>query len=101
MEASGAQPLVNNCFSLLRKGGVVVLVGIPKSPLHVENVGRDVLFKSLTLHTIHGRKIFHTWEKCENILHNKIIDISPTISHRFPMSRQEEAFKVLQSEERM
>lgn len=97
LEASGAQPLVNNCFQMLRKGGTVVLIGIPKSPLHVENVGRDVLFKSLTLHTVHGRKIFSTWEKCEQLLAEKKIDISCTISSRYGMSQFEEAFKTLLS----
>ena len=32
-------------------------------PLHVENPLDDVVIKSLTLKTIHRRKIFHTWEE--------------------------------------
>lgn len=97
LEASGAQPLVNQSFKMLRKGGVVVLVGIPKKPLHVEDVIPDFLMKSLTLHTIHGRRIFHTWEKCEQILASKAIDIWSTISHRFGMSQWEKAFETLMS----
>eukprot|EP00731_Ephydatia_muelleri_P015719 Em0009g143a len=68
MEASGAIALINNCFSLLRKGGQVVLVGLPKSPIHIERPLEDVLFKSLTLKTIHGRKIFHTWVESERLV---------------------------------
>jgi len=97
LEASGAQPLVNNCFQMLRKGGTVVLIGVPKKALFVENVNRDILFKSLTLHTVHGRKIFHTWEHCERILADGKIDISATISHRFGMSEWEQAFEALMS----
>ncbi|XP_066922855.1 L-threonine 3-dehydrogenase-like isoform X1 [Clytia hemisphaerica] len=97
LEASGAQPLVNNCFQMLRKGGTVVLIGVPKKALYVENVNRDILFKSLTLHTVHGRKIFHTWEHCERILADGKIDISATISHRFGMSEWEQAFEALMS----
>ena len=65
VEATGAPPVVNNCFRLLRKGGKVVLIGIPKAPIHIEDPMPNVLFKSLTLTTVHGRRIFHTWEACE------------------------------------
>lgn len=40
-----------------------------QQPLHVENFLSDVLFKSLTLKTIHGRKIFSTWEKSEQLVY--------------------------------
>ena len=28
----------------------------------------DLVFKSLEIHTVHGRKIFHTWEECEKLI---------------------------------
>eukprot|EP00112_Aurelia_sp_Birch-Aquarium-sp1_P006742 Seg1738.10 transcript_id=Seg1738.10/GoldUCD/mRNA.D3Y31 product="L-threonine 3-dehydrogenase" protein_id=Seg1738.10/GoldUCD/D3Y31 len=95
LEASGAQPLVNNSFQLLRKGGRCVFIGIPKEPLHVENVGRDVIFKSLTLKTVHGRKIFTSWEESEKLIHENKVDVSCIITHELPMSRFEEAFRIL------
>ncbi|KAM7430023.1 hypothetical protein ABFA07_019211 [Porites harrisoni] len=99
LECSGAAPLVNNCFSLLRKGGRVVLVGLLKQPLHVENFLQDVLFKSLTLKTIHGRKIFSTWEKSEELLFSNKVDVTPVITHQVPMSQFEKAFELLKSGE--
>ena len=39
---SGSDLMVNSQFSMLRKGGHVVLVGLPRKPLHVENVLQDV-----------------------------------------------------------
>ncbi|XP_022780397.1 uncharacterized protein LOC111321701 isoform X1 [Stylophora pistillata] len=97
VECSGAAPLVNSCFSLLRKGGRVVLVGLLKQPLHVENFLQDILFKSLTLKTIHGRKIFSTWEKSEELLFNNKVDVTPVITHEVPMSQFEKAFDLLKS----
>lgn len=41
-ECSGASVMVNSTFSMLRKGGQMTLVGLPKEPLHVENVLQDV-----------------------------------------------------------
>ena len=42
-ECSGNPEMLNTCFSYLRKGdGRVVLIGLPKQPLHVENVLQDI-----------------------------------------------------------
>lgn len=39
-----------------------------QKPIHVEKPLENVVFKSLTMKTIHGRKIFHTWEETEKIV---------------------------------
>ena len=41
-EMSGNDVMMNSQFSLLRKGGTVVQVGISRKPLYVENVMTDV-----------------------------------------------------------
>lgn len=97
VEASGAASLLNASFSWLRKGGQMALIGLPKAPLHVENVLTDVVFKSLTLKTFHGRRIFHTWEECERLLAEGRVDISPVVSHRLPMTQYRHAFDLLTS----
>nr|XP_045584901.1 L-threonine 3-dehydrogenase-like [Procambarus clarkii] len=95
VEASGAASLLNQSFSWLRKGGQMALIGLPKAPLHVENVLTDLVFKSLTLKTIHGRRIFHTWKECEQLLADSLVDVSPIISHQLPMTQFLEAFNLL------
>ena len=34
----------------------------------------DVIFKSLTLKTVHGRRIFDTWEQCEKLIKDKKVN---------------------------
>ncbi|XP_045123395.1 L-threonine 3-dehydrogenase-like [Portunus trituberculatus] len=97
VEASGAASLLNASFSWLRKGGQMALIGLPKAPLHVENVTTDVLFKSLTLKTVHGRRIFHTWAECERLLVEGKVDITPVVSHHLPISQYRRAFDLLTS----
>jgi 2-desacetyl-2-hydroxyethyl bacteriochlorophyllide A dehydrogenase len=94
-EMSGAESMINGLFSLLRKNGQVVLVGLPKTPLHVENVATDILFKSLTVRSIHGRRIYRTWRECERLLAEQVVDVKPIISHHIPLTRYEEAFGAL------
>lgn len=55
------------------------------------------VFKSLQLRTVHGRRIFHTWEETEALITEKKIKVEPVISHRYPMSKFEDAFKALLS----
>lgn len=94
-EATGSAPMINNCFSLLRKGGKIGLIGLPKAPIHIEDPLPNVVFKSLTLKTFHGRRIFHDWEESERILHQNLVDTNPIITHDYPLSQFERAFQVL------
>lgn len=41
-ECSGVAAMINTCFSYLRKGGQVVLIGLPKQPIHIENPLPDI-----------------------------------------------------------
>jgi len=95
VEASGAPQSVNGCFSYLRKGGKIVLLGNPKSPLEIPNVMPDLMHKELTLKTVHGRKMYETWETAESLLAERKVDVSPAVTHNFPMSRSNEAFQLI------
>jgi threonine dehydrogenase-like Zn-dependent dehydrogenase len=75
LDATGSAPLVNKCFKLLRKGGYVCLVGLPKEPLFIEDPLPNIIFKSLTIKTVHGRRIFHDWIEAEKYLHQGLLVI--------------------------
>nr|KAG5703163.1 hypothetical protein BaRGS_027328 [Batillaria attramentaria] len=75
------------------------MIGLPKQPLHVENVLQDIVFKALTLKTVHGRLVFHTWEEIEKLVAEGKVDVKKVVSHRVPMSKFEDAFKALFSGE--
>lgn len=71
------------------------LVGIPKHAIHIENYIQGFLFRSLTLRTIHGRKIWHTWEEAEKLIVEKKLDLSPMITRTYPLAEFEAAFAEL------
>ncbi|KAK4313190.1 hypothetical protein Pmani_015452 [Petrolisthes manimaculis] len=56
VEATGASDVINNCFSWLRKGGHIVLIGLPKAPIHIQNPITDLVLKAITLKSVHGRR---------------------------------------------
>jgi len=99
IECSGVSDITNMSFSLLRKGGRIVLVGLPKQPLHVENVLKDVIFKSLQLRTIHGRRIFHTWKEAERLIAEGKIQTSLVVSHHLPLTEWKKGYEALFSGE--
>ena len=39
-----------------------------QEPLHIEDPLPNVVFKSLTLKTFHGRRVFRDWEESERML---------------------------------
>jgi len=94
-EASGHGPTLEKAFQLLKKGGKLGIVGIPKTEITIQNPLPDLVFKSLEIHTVHGRRIFHTWREVEQLIASKKITPELVISHRFPLSKFEEAFDLL------
>ena len=40
----------------------------------MENPLQNIVFKSITLKTVHGRKIFHSWEESEKLIQEKKYD---------------------------
>jgi len=97
VEASGASPLVNTCFKMLQKGAHLVFIGLHRQPLVVDDFLNDIVFKSLTLHTVHGRRIFETWTQCEKLIADGKVDPKLIVSHDIKMTDWQNAFDTLMS----
>ena len=95
IECSGSPPVVNGCFKCLRKGGHLVLLGNPKGPVEIRDVMPDLMHKELTLKTVHGRRMYETWEQAEALLASGRMAISSVVTHTLPMSRFDEAFTLI------
>jgi threonine 3-dehydrogenase len=94
LEMSGHPGAFDAMIRAMYHGGHVALLGF--LPPETEINWDDVIFKGLTLKGIYGREMFETWYKMTQLLRSGL-DISPVITHRFPMSRFEEAFEVVRS----
>jgi threonine 3-dehydrogenase len=96
IDASGSVEAINQGFKYLRKGGEVALIGLPSIPIEI-NLGPDVVFKEAKIIGIHGRKMFSTWTKMENMLDKGLLNLDPIISHAKPLSEFEEAFELIKT----
>ncbi len=96
VEASGSPPAVELAFSYLRKGGKVALVGLPSAPVSL-NLGPDLIFKEAKVVGIHGREMFRTWTKMEQMLVRGRLAIEPVFTHELPLEQVEEGFRLLEA----
>lgn len=96
LEMSGNAEAFCSMLTVMNNGGKIAFLGIPFKSFSIDwNV---IIFKSLTIIGIYGRHMFETWYKTTSLLQNGL-DISPIVTHEFPMKNFQEAFHVMLSGE--
>jgi len=94
LEMSGSPAALADLIKHTVHGGKVGLLGIFSQSTLVDL--NQVIFKGLTIKGIYGREMFDTWYKAVAML-NSGLDVSPIISHRFPLDNYQQAFTTLES----
>ena len=85
LEMSGNPQAIRQAFQMLRRGGRISLLGIPSKPLELD-LANDVIFKGAIVQGINGRRVFETWYKMQALLKSGVLNLSPLITDRMPMS---------------
>ncbi len=93
LEMSGAEQAIRQGFEAATNGGRVSLLGLPSKPITLD-LNNDIIFKGLRVYGITGRKMFETWYRTQALLAQGL-DLSPIVTHRFPLARFDEAFALL------
>ncbi len=95
-EMSGAVSALHDAFALVRNGGRVQLLGIPKGEVPV-NWATEVIFKGITIYGVIGRRMYDTWNQMQRFLRSGVLDPRPVITHRFPLERIDDALAAIRS----
>lgn len=83
----------NLCIDLCRAGGRILVFGVP--PETIDNVRwRDLLFKNITVHTSINPDFKRDFPLAMQWLSEGRIDVSPIITHRFPLAEIQQAFEL-------
>jgi len=90
-EMSGVPSAMRDMIDNMAHGGRIAQLGLPDHEFPID--WSQVVFKMLTLRGVYGRQIFETWYQMSVFVQTGL-DISPVITHRFPYTEYEEAFKV-------
>ena len=95
-EMSGAVSALHDAFALVRNGGRVQLLGIPKGEVPV-NWATEVIFKGITIYGVIGRRMYDTWNQMQRFLRSGVLDPRPVITHRFPLEKIDDALAAIRS----
>ncbi len=94
LEMSGNARALTDMLRHMIHGGRIALLGIPPEPVLLDL--NEIIFKGLFLKGIYGREMFETWYKMRSLLQSGL-DLSPVITHHFPVDDFQEAFEVMAS----
>lgn len=94
LEMSGSPQAFNDMIDNMNHGGKIAILGIP--PENTAINWNSVIFKSLQLQGIYGRKMFETWYKMIAMLQSGL-DITPVITHHMSIDNYQEAFETMAS----
>jgi threonine 3-dehydrogenase len=94
LEMSGNPMALNEMVKAMNHGGQIALLGIPPQETAID--WNHVIFKGLVIKGIYGREMFETWYKMIAMLQSGL-DVSPVITHRFPVKDYQQAFEIMAS----
>jgi threonine 3-dehydrogenase len=94
LEMSGNAAAFRDMLRTMHHGGSVALLGIPPGDTAID--WNQVIFKGLNMRGIYGREMFETWYKMAALLQGGL-DISPVITHHFPIQEFQKGFETMGS----
>jgi threonine 3-dehydrogenase len=94
LEMSGVPSAFSAMLEHMNHGGKIALLGIPPPNMAID--WNHVIFKGLEMRGIYGREMFETWYKMVAMLQSGL-DLSPIITHHFPVDEYERAFEKMLS----
>ncbi|MBY4678344.1 L-threonine 3-dehydrogenase [Marinobacterium arenosum] len=96
MEMSGVPVAFRDMLKAMNHGGKIAMLGIPSDEMAID--WNQVIFKGLTIKGIYGREMFETWYKMASVIQSGL-DLTPLITHRFPVDQFQQGFDVMRSGE--
>jgi threonine 3-dehydrogenase len=94
LEMSGNGRAFRQMLEVMNHGAKVALLGIMPGAEAID--WSQVVFKGLVLKGIYGREMYETWYKMVAMLQSGL-DISPVVTHRFPIDEFQQGFDVMRS----
>ena len=96
MEMSGNPAAFKDMLANMCHGGSIAMLGIPSNDLAID--WNTVIFNMITIQGIYGREMYETWYMMQAMLQSGL-DISPVITHKYPVADFADAFEVMRSGE--
>lgn len=95
IELTGAEAGLFASLEALRRGGDYRLIGAPANPVALDLT--QWLRTGPTIHNIHGRRIWRSWQQAGDLVTGGHVDLSPLVSHVVPLKEAPSAFDLVLS----
>lgn len=92
LEMSGNKEAFNDLIANMRHSGQIALLGIPEQGISID--WNQVIFNSLTIQGIYGRKMYDTWYQMTSMIQSGL-EIESVITHRFEYTEFEKGFAAM------
>ncbi len=93
LEMSGSSAAIYTGIKSTTPGGTLTLFGIPSKPVEIDLA--ELIFKEIQITSIVGRHMFDTWIQVNELLNSGKVDLSPLITHTFPLAKMDDAMELL------
>lgn len=94
IEVAGQSPAQEVAAKMVKRGGSLVLVGIPPDD-HLSLTHHLVRRKGLTIHV--ARRMKHTYPRAINLVQRGMVDLRPLVTHRYPLEQAGEGFDLVEN----
>lgn len=94
-EFSGNKTAIETAFKYVRKGGSMSLLGIPSKRIDID-IANDIVFKSVTIHGVVGRRLPETWNQVQELVENHHIRFDDIITHEFDWKDLEKGMELME-----
>lgn len=94
LEMSGNARAFKNMLDVMNYGGRIAFLGIPPDEFAID--WSKLVFHSIKIHGIYGRRLFETWYKGMALLQSGL-NIKPMITHHFHYTEFQKAFDAMLS----
>jgi 2-desacetyl-2-hydroxyethyl bacteriochlorophyllide A dehydrogenase len=95
IDATGAIPVMNRTIDYVRKGGTVLLFGVPPSGKNMEVEGFTIFRKGLTV--LSSFTSVRNSFQAVDLLRSGQVRVDPLISHRLPLHEMPRALELIES----
>ena len=96
MEIAGTPEAIQAAIRSVKMGGDVVVLGIPNKEVSID-FAADVVFRSVSIHGITGRRIWDSWFKMRGLFKSGRLDVAPVITHEFGFDAYEKGFQLMKT----
>ena len=96
VDISGSGRAIVSGLKSLRKGGILVSVGLPDGEIPI-NLTEDIIYREITYTGISGRLMFETWDDCMRILQSPGFSLAPATGGTYPLEQFDQAIAAIQA----